>query len=434
MLIAAEAIGANCIHAGLTNSVGYLTEQTNGLLKDTLRPMFEKFINPDLYEPKGSGGPVDYHWKYTGGITRLRSRQAKSVNSPPPFRGPSCERIGHDELAIDADPPSDNTNSLIISMAMLRGVKAVRTLRVGTTPQRNWLYRFFQERGVAANGQKIQLSSDGRTKAYYSKTIDVDPNLHAILARSYSEDFYKQELEAYWADGKGKVWETFSFAGDDAPGLMWPMSNIHKHSGFDPRYPWLLGVDLGAAESAFIVYQAIPAPTLKGSVLVAVAEWTPKSTPLPRVLNEIRDYTNGINPHQTWVGHDINTPGGHEGTAPYRAFEQIGWGHTIRTHVGQDTFSKSVQHMAAAGAICNRAGERRFAISRALDSFHACGRGLRDMLQRDTFPEKGNDYFRKNKTEGSINDEDIRDAMLYTLAGVWPPQSHKYAADKLARY
>jgi len=434
MLVASEALAANVHHAHISESIGYITEQTNKLLKDTLMPMIKKFINPDLYFIKGGDGERDIHWVNTGGITRLRSRQAKNPNDPPPFRGPSCERVGHDEIAIDKNPPDEDKDPILISMAMLRGENAVRSLRNCTTPQRNWFYTFMKSRGIAANGLRTQTSPDGNSRAFYSNTIDVDPHLHSILARSYSKEFIKQELEAYWADGKGKIWDTFDFSGDDAPGLLWPKSNIHKHSGFDPRYPWVLGADLGAVASAFIVLQSLPTGTAQKRVLVAVAEWTPGTVKLPRILNEIQQYTNGVKPHAVWVGHDINTPGGHDGTTPYLAFSQVGWGDVVRTHVGQPTFQKSAQHMAMSGAICNGAGERRFAISKNLESFHECGRGIREVLEMDTFPEKGNDYFRKNKTEGTLNLEDSRDAMLYPVAGIFPPRDHKYAADKLARY
>ena len=436
MIVASEVIAANVIHASVKANSGYITEQTNKDLEDTLWPMFERFINPDLYRKSGGigSGNANVHWLHTGGVTRLRSRQAKSPNSPPPFRGPSCERISHDEIAIDRDPADESLNPLSVSMAMLRGLPAARSLRLCTTPQRNWFYHFMYGRGIGANGIKHQVSQDGRSVAFYSNTMDVDRNLYDTLVRDYSEEFAKQELEAYWADGKGKVWEAFDFSGDDAPGLLWPRSNVHKHTGFDSTLPWVLGVDLGAVESAFIIFQSIPTGTPQRRVLVAVAEWTPTNVPLPRIINEIIGYTGGKQPGEVWVGHDIKTPGGHDSTTPYLAFDMVGWGDRIRTHVGLPSFAKSVQHLAVSGAICNRAGERRFAISRQMDSFHECGRGLRDMLQRDSFPEKGNEYFRKNKTEGTVNDEDIRDAMLYAIAGVFPPRAHQYAADKLARF
>jgi hypothetical protein len=434
MCVAADAISANIIHANIPEANGCVTEQTSRELFDILLPMYTKFVNPDLwYHQAGRNNIV---WKLTGAVTRLRSRQAKNRRQAPPFRGPSCERpVQHDEACIDQDPIDDERDSFLISMAMLRGGDTPsRTLRLTTTPRKNFIYHHLNRFKIADGTGDIRRSPDGTAVAYYAKTIDTDRQLYDRLSRNYSKDLVEQELCAQWLDAKGLIWDNFSFAGDDAPGLLWPKSNIHAHKGINPGFDTILGVDLGAAESAFVVYQAVPAGReFPGACLVAVAEWTPSGARLIDILREIKDYLGGVMPAQIWVGHDINTRGGIESTTAYQAFYNIGWGDAIRTHTGSYTFNKPNQHLITSAAICNVAGERRFAISRNLESFHENDRGLRQMLKRDTWPDKGTEFFRKNKTECSPNDEDIRDAMLYPVSGGFAGTFDAYDPGKLPR-
>ncbi len=431
-LIAADAISANLIHRG---GVGYLTEQTNTQVEDTLLPLYGQFINPELYHIQGGAGNRDVVWTLTGAVTRLRSRQATARHKDPPFRGPSAPRgIGHDELAIDGDPPAEDKNPILISMAMLRGNAygcRVKTIRYSTTPKRNWFYEHLNGLGIADNNTEVAESADGRAVAYYAKTKDVDPLLYQRLLERYSAEFVRQELNAEWVEAQGRVWDMFDFGGLDDDAKLWPLSNIHAAAGFDRGKPWVLGVDLGAVESSWLLCQPYPAVDrtgrrqFAGNVLVAIAEWTPGRGNSPHnIINEIKGYTGGGAPAEIWIGHDYKTPGGADSTSPWTAFQQAGWGEQIRTHAGQYTFSKDNQLIAASAAICNAAGERRYAVSKAIETHHPNKRGQIEMLRADEYPSKGDAILEKHKTLGKKNYEDSRDAMLYVLAGVFPPPKH----------
>lgn len=429
-LVAADAISALLLHRG---GVGYLTEQTNTQVEDILLPFYREFLNPDLYEIRGGQGARDVHWRETGAITRLRSRQATSRHRDPPFRGPNAPRgIGHDEIAIDEDPASETRDPILISMAMLRGggerlAHPCKPLRYCTTPKKNFFYDYMHGLGIAENNKVVQRSKDGLAIAFYSRTQDVDPALYSRLLQRYSAEFAAQELDAQWIEAHGRIWTTFNFDGLDNELPLWPSSNIHRAVGFNPTLPYVLGVDLGATASAWNLAQPYDAidqlgrRVHHGTVLVTVAEWTPARVSPVMILDEIRRYAGGAAPAEIWIGHDYKTPGGAESTTPHMAFQQIGWGGAIRTHVGRHTFSKDAQGMAAQAAICNAVGERRYAVSHKIERYHEDGRGVLEMLRADTWPERGTDVFEKSKSMGKKNYEDSRDAMLYLLAGIFPP-------------
>ena len=84
---------------------------------------------------------------------------------------------------------------------------------------------------------------------------------------------------------------------------------------------------------------------------------------------------------------------------------------------------KDVQGQHAAAMLCNTAWERRFAVSRELISLQPrAGRGIVEVFEGDVWPEPGgSDYFLKDKKTG-IGIEDMRDAWLYLLIGLLPPQ------------
>jgi hypothetical protein len=426
-LVGADAISANIIHAK-TGGVGYLTEMTGPQVKDILIPFYKEFVNPELYHMKGSPTGPDVHWKYTDCITRLRSRQAKNQRDDPPFRGPSAQRhVSHDEICIDTNPIEESKDPILISAGMLRGGTGPLTLRCTTTPKKNFVYDYCRTLGITANGVMEQTSLDGRAKAFYSKTSEVDLQLFNALSLKYSVEFAKQELDAVWIDSAGRIWTGFSDAGLYDNDKLWPHSNIYPVSGYDPARPYYLGVDLGAAQSAFILVQPYSAvdkyggAVMPGKVLVTVAEWTPSRMSVNAVLSEIAEYTGGRDPEAIWIGHDYKTPGGANNDTPELAFIQHGWSSKIQTHTGSWTFNKDAQFQALSAALCNSAGERRWCVAQHLDSFYADKRGTLDMFTRDTWPERGTDYFRKNKTEGTANDEDIRDAHLYLATGLFPP-------------
>jgi hypothetical protein len=420
-LVAKDAISANLINPG---SVSYLTEQTAGKIRDILLPVIRRLINPDLYELRSVGQEYDLRWKQTGSITRLRSRQAKRIHDDPPFRGPSATCIGHDEIARDPSPPDQDRDPIKISRAMLRGdAGRVKLLNYTTTPVRNWFYSHANRLGVTTPGHEdgCRLIETGRAAAYYTSTREIDPELYNDLIGEYDERFARQELEAEWVALEGRVWTGWR-DWDGTKNTLWPHSNRHWHV-YDPNRPTLWGVDLGGAQSAWLVCQSVPATdqhgvrVLPGNILVAVGESTPSATGAWASLGDL--VARFGRPYAAYIGADYRTPGTDGGTAEM-AFTQRG----IRaTPITGWQAGKDIQGQHAASMLLNTAGERRFAVSTELISLQArAGRGILEVMEGDLWPEPGSSsYFLKDKKNG-VGLEDMRDAWLYLLVGHTPPK------------
>jgi hypothetical protein len=327
--------------------------------------------------------------------------------------------IIHDELALDR-----REDVLDISEMMLRQ-KSARWLGtdVITTPKPNWLYRQVLGLGIAEpiledESNRKQVSSDGQSVAFYARTDDNEHNrgLHSRMADKLSETDARQELLGEWVARDGRVWE---FVEAD-----YPHGNM-VDLPFDPMKPWILGVDLGGANSAWGLYQKENLPTgrRKLDCLVLKAEWTPDSVPPWKILQEVKEYTSHgrfSNPAAIKIGADYRTPGNAGDTAEMM-FSKVGWNNAVETITGWYA-SKDVQDMQASYIVCNSVGERRFCISKQLESFYpGPTRGLLDVMRHDTYPEPGSvDYFRKDKGAGIFH-EDSRDQFLYTAVSVYKP-------------
>jgi hypothetical protein len=294
-----------------------------------------------------------------------------------------------------------------------------------TTPKPNWLYRQVLGLGIANpikpdESNRKQLSADGQAVAFYAKTDDNQHNrgLHGRMVGQLSDSDARQELLGEWVARDGKVWQ---FVEED-----WPNGNM-VDIPFNRNKPWILGVDLGGADSAWGIYQKedLGRSRIKTRALVLKAEWTPQGVPPWQVLHKIKDYASGgrfNSPMAIKVGADYKTPGNAGDTAE-QMFHNIGWGQRgeVETITGWYA-SKDVQDMQASYIICNSAGERRFCISKQLDSFHqGSTRGMLDLMRHDTYPDPGaKDYFRKEKGQGIFH-EDTRDQFLYVAVSVYPP-------------
>lgn len=426
-LIAKDAVSANLINPG---SVSYLTEQTAGKIRDILIPVIRQLINPEIYELRTQGQEFDVKWKFSGSTTRLRSRQAKRIHDDPPFRGPSAACIGHDEIARDRNPIDQDRDPIVISRFMLRGTDgSVKSLNFTTTPVRNWFYSHANKLGLTVPQRfgALRLVETDAAAAYYTRTRDVDPELYERTIGELDERFAQQELDAEWVALEGRVWTGWRdwTAGDES--TLWPYSNRHWHR-YDPKLPTVWGVDLGGAESAWIICQSVPAIDIHGrqvqpgNVLVAVAESTPSKTGAWAVLGDLVERFG--KPYRCYIGADYRTPGNAGDTAEL-AFIQRG------IHAEPTTgwlASKDVQGQHAAGMLCNTVGERRFCVSTDLISLQPrSGRGILEVMEGDVWPEPGDvSYFLKDKGRG-IGIEDMRDAWLYLLVGLMPPKWSKYS-------
>jgi hypothetical protein len=213
---------------------------------------------------------------------------------------------------------------------------------------------------------------------------------------------------------------------------LWPHSNRHWHK-HDPNLPTYWGVDLGGAESAWLVVQSVPATdrlgnrVMAGNVLVAVGEATPHQMGAWAAIEQVTRWFG--KPARCWIGADYRTPGNAGDTAEM-AFVQRGI--HAETITGWRA-SKDIQGQHAASLLCNTAGERRFCVSTELQSLQAhAARGIREVMEGDLWPEPGsNSYFLKDKGSG-VGIEDMRDAWLYLCVGALPPKwaaHEKHAAD-----
>jgi len=427
-LVAKDAWSANLVNPG---TISYLTEQTSGKIRDILIPVIRSLINPELYNLRTQGQEFDIEWRYTGSKTRLRSRQAKRIHDAPPFRGPTACCIGHDEIARDRNPIDQDRDPIVISRFMLRGAEGyAKTLNFTTTPVRNWFWSHANKLGLVApqtdeNGTRC--TETDRAAAYYTRTRDVDPALYARTIAELDDRFAAQELDAEWVALEGRVWTGWRDWDGKDPATLWPNSNRHWHR-YDPNKPTVWGVDLGGAQSAWLVCQAVPATNqqgvsvMHGNVLVAVAESTPSATGAWASLGEMIEKF-GM-PSRVYIGADYRTPGNAGDTAEM-AFVQRGINAVPIT--GWQA-SKDIQGQHAAAMLCNTAGERRFCVSKDLISLQArAGRGIVEVMEADVWPEPKDQtsYFLKDKKNG-VGIEDMRDAWLYLLVGLTPPQWAKH--------
>ena len=397
--------------------ISYLTERTGPEVRDTLLPIFRQLVPQELYYVRVvSSTSYDIHWK-NGSITRLRSRQARNSIEDPPFRGPSCSWIGHDELAID----KDGNKMMRISEAMLRGGNGPWCIDGTTTPRIGWLYDYLQIWGLTGDGN-VQVSKDETTVAFYGKTRDNPHNndLDGRLRETYSAEFAAQELEAKWVSLSGRIWKAFLE-------LHWPKGNLHNH-GYDPSRPYILAVDLGV-RSAWGIWQRIPATDEEGRTRgrgvreldVLVAEYVPNH-------GNARDLVATIDkrfgrPAKVIAGMDINTRSLGDGIKPSYFFTSKWPGIHISTPSGFSA-DKEVQHWQAQALLCNAYNQRRICVSTRLDT-DTQGRGIMDMIRLDSWPEgvlRSGSFFEKDKATGGPGIEDVRDMFLYYIICQYPPE------------
>jgi hypothetical protein len=395
-----------------------LTEQTNKDIRDILEPCWQAMVDPRTHTSRGFEGSTVKRY-HNGSQVWFRARHAKSVNAQPPFHGPTVGAVGHDELTLDR-----RADVITVSRAMLRQPGAMfLTCDVTATPRPSWVKQFMMANGLAnpikTDADRFQISESGNHAAFYSPTRGnvYNRGLHDRLASDMSDQDVDAMLEGLWVDKDGKCWK---FVEEEHPhGNMVDLP-------YDPRKPWILGVDLGGANSAWGLYQRedLRAGRRKIGCLVLKAEWTPQDVPAWEILRQIKDYTstNRYNrPDAIKIGADYKS-GGSTGFSADMIFSDIpGWGERVENITGWYSH-KDVQDHRASYAICNNLGERRFCISKQLDKFYeGPTRGLLDVMRNDMYPEPGSlDYFRKEKGKG-IYHEDSRDQWLYTMVSVFPP-------------
>jgi hypothetical protein len=396
-----------------------LTEQTSADIADILEPCWASMVPSEFYISKGSEGKTTKLF-HNGSQVWFRSRHAKNHSSPAKFQGPTVGWIGHDELSLDS-----RSDVLTVSRLMLRQKGALFLgVDITATPRSSPLKQFMVANGIAnpvkTEAEMIQRSLSGNHAAYYSPTAMniYNRGLHNRLAEDMTSEEVRAMLMGEWVDKEGKCWKFVE--------ELFPAGNM-VNLPYDENIPYILGVDLGSANSAWGLYQRhdLPMGNRKIGCLVLKAEWTPHDVPSWEILRQVQDYTKGNRypiPQAIKIGHDFKSGGSTGVTADHIFSNILHWNSRVEIISGW-MGNKDIQDYQASRAICNSVGERQFLISTQLES-HYPGptRGLMDVMRHDTYPEpgKGRDYFRKEKGTGIFH-EDSRDQWLYTMVSVFPP-------------
>jgi hypothetical protein len=396
-----------------------LTEQTNKDIADILEPCWARMVPDQFFISKGHEGKTVKTF-HNGSQVWFRSRQSKRVNDTPPFHGPTVGWIGHDELTLDR-----REDVLTISRLMVRQEGALFLgADVTATPRSSWVKQFMVSKGIARpisdETEMVQISDSGNHAAYYSPTaLNIyNRGLHNRLAEDMSDQDVRSMLLGEWVDKEGKCWKFVE--------ELFPAGNLIDIP-YDPTVPYILGVDLGSANSAWGLYQRhdLPVGNRKRGCLVLKAEWTPHDVPSWEILRQVQEYTSTNRypiPQAIKIGHDYKSGGSTGVTADHIFSNVLHWNNRVEIISGW-TGNKDIQDYQASYAICNSIGDRRFLISTQLESFYpGPTRGLMDVMRHDTYPDpgQGTDYFRKEKSKGIFH-EDSRDGWLYVMVSVFPP-------------
>ena len=400
-----------CIKAFLAASmspgvIGYVTEQTSRDLLDILIPSWRSTVPAEAYALASTVAGWEARL-VNGSVVRFRSRQARNTIADPPFRGPTAGFLIHDEIALDTrdDVPQ-------ISEMMLRDHSSKFLFAdYITTPKPNWFYSHMLAQGIAEPGERLQVSEDGAAAAFYGSTRDnaYNRDLYGRMVGRLSETEAQQELEGWFVSHDGVCWSGFSEAD-------YPVGNMVDDGGFQADQPFVLSVDHGGTDGAWLLFQA------RGQGRWSlVAEYTPSGTPAYQIVPAIKEEYGS--PARIFTGADHVTRG-NVGLSADHLFTSHGW---RAERITGDVANKEIQGNVLASLLCNTAGERSLLISKQLQSHHeGPSRGVLDMLRHDTWPASGSsDYFRKEKGKG-IYHEDSRDALLYWAVGMFPPQWAQY--------
>jgi len=226
---------------------------------------------------------------------------------------------------------------------------------------------------------------------------------------------------AEWVAQSGRVWDNWS---EDE----WPSGNVHWHR-WNPSLPWPLSVDLGL-RSAWQVWQQLPATDkdgrrlMTGNVDVLVHEWTPDDGDVESMAQRLLAELDGSIPSRLVAGADITTRSTiNRKTAQHAILQAFGRPVMVQSPSG-DHASKELQYYTAKGLIKNAKGVRRACVSKHLQTHDRHGRGFKDMVDLDVWPDLSRartEFLNKDKGRG-IGLEDTRDAWLYYAICTHPPQ------------
>jgi hypothetical protein len=245
----------------------------------------------------------------------------------------------------------------------------------------------------------------------------LDRDFASSLASSLDPQRARQEIYGEWIALSGRIWDVA-----DAT-RQWPHGNLHPHT-WQPSRPYILGCDLGV-QSAWLIIQQVTEPGMREPIDVIVAEYLPNDGDTQSVLRQIHaDY--GM-PSRVFVGADVNTRSLVDGgTAAYAMRRQ--WGGLPVIPITGTIANKDLQYQISKGRLLNAQGQRRCCVSSGLRTYpERSPRGIRALWQADQWPSgrqiRVGELLPKDKrTAGKAALEDVRDAWLYAMIGMHPPQ------------
>jgi hypothetical protein len=366
---------------------------------------WEEYVPPDLYSQekakriiwvrnsKGSSTPIYYRG-------RDISNQKKEKG-----RGPEWAFVAFDELRQD---PTDKEWKVILPS--VRHPKAKQLIVVtGSTPIKNWFYHMVKS--TVESGAAIEINGTSWDNPYQDgKNIEIQmADCDPLWAR--------QEHYGEWISLGSQVWYNANL--DQTKN--WPHSNWHPHT-FDRSLPFTVGCDLGV-RSGWIIWQHVsgyPGMMDSQTVDVAVAEFTPNDGDTEKVTAEITaEY--GF-PMRVICGSDLDTRSITNGQTSAMIFRDAGWLCSIVPVRGK-LAAKDLQYLATKRCLENALHQRTMCISRGIMTHEPHHRGIVDVLNLDSWPEKcprSGEFLPKDKSSGGPGLEDIRDAMMYSMTYLHP--------------
>jgi hypothetical protein len=375
---------------------GCVLSPTFQKLKDVFLQAWIDLVPKELYKLNRSEMTLTM---INGSIIWLRSRY---VNNPS--RGKDAHRGLDVSWVIDDEAAEGFDRELTTNvLACCRRAGRNRFYACTTTPRLNEYHDF-----ATSQGHNI----------VYSSSRD-NPHLPADWVNAISGQMSIQqaqrEIEGRWVALEGLVWDRWV-------NKSWPNGNLHSHV-FNPDLPWHLWLDLGVGNGAYLAVQPVQATKLgqrlyNGVIWVIVGEHMPTHDgSASRAMQRVKERFG--QPSVIVCGADMNTRSNSDGRTPMFFASQIFPGTQVFPIKGWRA-DKQIQYNQATAMVETVAGERRLCMSDNLISLEDATRGIKQLIQQDTWPENAGKVIGTflNK-EGRL--EHVRDALLYGAVHVNSP-------------
>jgi hypothetical protein len=158
---------------------------------------------------------------------------------------------------------------------------------------------------------------------------------------------------------------------------------------------------------------------------VIVAQYLPDDGDTESVVRQI-DADYGV-PQRVLIGADVNTRSLVDGATSSFVFRRI-WGGLPVVPITGTHADKDLQFQVAKGRLLNVLGQRRCCVSAKLRSYpERTPRGIRQLWEADQWASGrqirvGESLPKDKRSAGKAALEDVRDAWLYGMIGLHPPQ------------